>query len=409
MIAALAAQTAAPATTPSSTDAKAPLVNNGEATYFEIEAGGGYSSNPHLSTVNDEGSAFGRISLRAVHSRISTRSTTLLSAYAENVSYTNHHGSQQSVNLFGRHDVAVSEHVRLFGDVSATYQEGGLLDTRVLGLPVVPPLPGGTVIPPILIPPNGDFLSVTGRTYSIGGHVGGTFALSPRDSMTLSSGVDHVVFRTGPTRTHYTTIPVSLAYDRVLSPRTTVGARVVATDTEYNGPASVRVVTPQFTARMQLAPRITLNGAVGVSFARIDNGLTVRHTTGVSGEGDLCGQGEQSYFCAHVAVDEQSATTAGPARSVSGSVNYSQQLGRDQSIQFSVGVTHYSTPTSVIIGRSFSSSNYYRAAVDYSHKFGTRFFGGVDVAARRLTQFGPDPKTDFSASLFLRYRFGDVQ
>ena len=79
------------------------------------------------------------------------------------------------------------EHVRLFGDISATYEEGGQLDTRILGLPVIPPsVPGGTVLPPILIPPSGDFLSVTGREYSLSAHAGGTFALSPRDNASLS-------------------------------------------------------------------------------------------------------------------------------------------------------------------------------------------------------------------------------
>jgi hypothetical protein len=36
-------------------------------------------------------------------------------------------------------------------------------------------------------------------------------------------------------------------------------------------------------------------------------------------------------------------------------------------------------------------------------------FAGLDLAARKLTQTGPDPKTDFNGSLFIRYRFGDVQ
>jgi hypothetical protein len=314
------------------------------------------------------------------------------------------------VNLYGRHNAAVSEHVRLFGDVTATYQEGGQLDTRILGLPVVPPpIPGGTVTPPILILPSGDFLSVTGRTYSFGAHGGGTFALGQHDSLSLSSGVDHVVLHSGLTSTNYTTIPVSLAYDRQLSPRTTVGARVTAQNTEYNGPASFRVITPQATGRVLLAESVSLGGALGVSFARIDDGLTVRHSTGVAADANLCGQGESSYFCARVSADQQTATTAGPARSLSAGIDYSQRLDADQSIQFSLGATHYSTPISVVTGRSFSSASYYRAAMAYSRTFAPRLFGGVNLAARKLTQNGPDPKTDLNASLFIRYRFGDTQ
>jgi hypothetical protein len=410
IVAALAAQTAPASGSPKSTNTAAPVVSSGESNYVDVEAGAGYSSNPNLSVVNDEGSAFGRISLRAVHSRVSARSTTLLSAYAEDVSYTSHHGSQQSINLYGHHDAAVSEHVRLFGDVSATYQEGGQLDTRVLGLPLLPPVtPGGTIVPPILILPSGDFLSVTGREYSFSGHGGGTFALSPRDSLTLSSGIEHVVFHSEIARTSYTTVPVSLAFDRQLSARTTVGARIVAQDTEYDGPSNFRVITPQLTARALLAERITLDGAIGVSFARVDNGVTVRHSTGLAASADLCGQGETSFFCARVAADEQTATTAGPARSLSAGIDYTQRLDADQTVQFSLGATHYSAPTSVVTGQTFSSSTYYRAAGSYSRRVATRLFGGVNLAARKVTQNGPDPKTDLNGSLFVRYRFGDAQ
>ena len=189
IVAALAAQATTPggSSASTSTDTAATKINQGQTTYVDLEAGAGYSSNPQLAIVNDQGSAFGRISLRAVHSRISTRSTTLLSAYADNVSYANHLGSQQSVSFFGRHDAAISEHARLFVDANATYQENGQLDTQVLTLPILPPsVPGGTVTPPILILPGGDFLSVTGREYNFAGHAGGTFTLGPRDSVSLA-------------------------------------------------------------------------------------------------------------------------------------------------------------------------------------------------------------------------------
>ena len=395
--------------TPGSSDATAARGHKGQSTYIELEGGAGYSSNPNLALVNSEGSAFGRISLHAVHSRVSNRSTTLLSAYAENDSYTNGISSQQAVNVTARHDTAVSEHARLFIDGHASYQEGGQLGTRILNLPNVPPLTSGVVEPPILIPPTGDFLSVTGRSYSFGGNVGGTFALSPRDDLSLSAGADHVVFHNGAIRTSYTTIPASLAYDRQLSERTTVGARVTFADTEYAGPAGFRTITPQLTARTSLSPTLSLNGAIGVSFSRINDGLTVRHRTGFAADIARCGQGESNYYCARFGVDEQTATTAGPARTISGGVDYTQRLDADQSISFSLGITRYSSPISVVTGQSFSDSTYYRAASSYSRRFSTRLFGGVNLGVRKLTQSGPDPKADFNASLFIRYRFGDIE
>ena len=61
-----AAQTAAPAGSAASTDtAKASKV--GQSSYVDVEAGAGYSSNPLLSLNSDNGSAYGRVDVHAVH------------------------------------------------------------------------------------------------------------------------------------------------------------------------------------------------------------------------------------------------------------------------------------------------------------------------------------------------------
>ena len=52
---------------------------------------------------------------------------------------------------------------------------------------------------------------------------------------------------------------------------------------------------------------------------------------------------------------------------------------------------------------------YYHAAATYSRRIGDRLFGGLNLAARKLTQSGPDPDTDLNVSLFIRYRLGDKQ
>jgi hypothetical protein len=62
-----------------------------------------------------------------------------------------------------------------------------------------------------------------------------------------------------------------------------------------------------------------------------------------------------------------------------------------------------------VAGRTFSSSSYYRAAAGYTRRISDRWFGGVNLAARKLAQSGPDPQADFNGSLFIRYRFGDVR
>ena len=384
----------------------------GQSTYVDLEGGVGYSTNPQLQAGSHTGGGFGRVSIHAVHTRSSARTTTLVSAYAENLTYTRHYGSQQSLSFFGRHDAAVSEYLRVFGDLSANYQQGGQLDTQILVVPLVPPLvgPPGT---PILLPGGADFLTVRGKEYQFAGHAGAQVSLSPRDDFSVSSGVERTTFHSsissGLGRQSYTTVPVSLAYDRQLSERSTVGARVVAQDTEYDGPASIRTITPQLTGRLSLSPTLSASGAVGVSFTRIDDGIRTRHTTGLSANAGLCSTTASGSLCASADISQETATVAGPSKSISGNVSYSRQLDADSTIAFSLGVDHYSRPISVIGGLPFSHATYYRASAEYSRRIGTRLFAGLDLAARKLTQTGPDPKTDFNGSLFIRYRFGDVQ
>src|SRR4051812_22841288 len=106
IVAALAAQVGAQSGDKSSAVKGESKISSGHTTYVDIEAGAGYSSNPNLATIGDQGAAFGRISLHAVHSRVSARSSTLISAFAENDSYTNGQSSQQSASLNVHHDSA---------------------------------------------------------------------------------------------------------------------------------------------------------------------------------------------------------------------------------------------------------------------------------------------------------------
>src|SRR5213079_3069510 len=112
--------------------------------------------------------------------------------------------------------------------------------------------------------------------------------------------------------------------------------------TNYNGPASFSTVTPQATLRLLLSERLTFDAAAGVSFARVDDGTRTRHSTGADAQASLCQQGESSSFCARGGIRQETATTAGPAKSVFAGVDYSHRLDADSTIQFSLDASHYS-------------------------------------------------------------------
>ena len=91
----------------------------GPSTILDIEGSAGYSSNPQLG-FNSSAQGFGRLSVYAAHSRQGERSTTVLSLYGENATYSGRSGSQQLLRATASHQVAVTEKLRMFGDLSAS-------------------------------------------------------------------------------------------------------------------------------------------------------------------------------------------------------------------------------------------------------------------------------------------------
>jgi len=409
----VASQTGTATPAPSSTDATVPATHLGTSTYVDLEAGAGYSSNPIMKVGGGNSAAYGRISAHVVHTRFTERTTTVFSGFAQGLFYTRHYGAEQSFDVNARHDAAVNESLRLFVDADASYDKGGQLDTQILVIPNVPLLPG-TAVPPTLLTPGSDFLTVTGKSYRLRADGGGTLALSPRDSVALTSGVEHDVLKSGLLDTRYTSIPLSLRYDRAVSARATVGARIIGQFTHYSGDvttgaADVRVITPEASAQVLLSDRLTFNGDLGVSFSTVDDGVRTRHSTGLAGDANLCSASEHSTLCARASIQQQAATAAGPAQSIGVGVDYSLRLAEDDTLQLSVGADHYSNPVILVSGESFNRATYMRAVVNYSRRIGNRWFGGVNLSARKIAQTGPDPDADLGASIFIRYRFGDVR
>ena len=397
--------TPAPSPTPPATTEALDAPQRGVANYVDLEGGVGYSINPRINGGGSDGAGFGRLSVTGVHARSSVRSTTILSGLAQTYFYTRG-GSQQSFRLTASHNTRPNENLTLFGDAGVSYDKGGRLDTSLSGLPGAPFQSG--LNPPALLPLGGDFLSIGGRTFRVSSNVGAQWSMSTRDFLNASSGLEYVKFD-GSVDSHYVSVPVSIGWDRQLSTRTTVGGRVSARYTDYGGPGDFRSISPALTFQTALSANVSLVGNIGVSFAETDDGTTTSHSTGLTANISACSRGDRESFCGRASIDQQAATVAGPARTIDVGVDYSRQLGPDDSIRLSVNATRFSSPVIFTTFPSFSRSSYVRGAADYSRRIGDRLFGGVNVSARKVTRNGPDPRADFSGSLFIRYRLGDLQ
>ncbi len=380
----------------------------GVSTIVDLEGSLGFSSNPQLQS-DGSGQAFGRVSIYAAHARQSVRSSTVLSAYGENTTYSGRSGSQQLFRAAASHQRAVTEKLRIFGDISASLDRGGQLGNRFIGSPNAPIPTVPDVIP--TTPDISDDLSlIGGRTYRLAGQVGAQLALSPRDSLTFSSGAERTIFRGLQSDNDFVGLFGSVGWNRLLNERASAGAKVDVRHSDYSRGRSSRQIIPQLTGRLQISERLELSGAAGVSFAQNDDGFDTENSVGLTFNGSICGRGEVQSYCAQLARNHQSDTIAGPSVSQSFDLSYSRRIDQNQSIQLTAGASRqnqrFNESTELTpIGRQ----TYLRAAANYTRNIGPRWLTGANVAARSLRRDGSDPKPDLSASLFVRWRVGDLR
>ena len=89
-----------------------------------------------------------------------------------------------------------------------------------------------------------------------------------------------------------------------------------------------------------------------------------------------------------------------------GSLTYFRKLTAKDTLQASLSATRYSS--SGFNNGSRLSTTYVSGVVGYDRKIGDRLATGVSGGVRKLFQVGPDHDLDLNASVYLRYRLGDL-
>lgn len=403
-----AAQETAPTDSSSTTASgfNAPTApNRTNLTYLDLTAGVGYSTNPFFEFNGSNGSAFGRASARGVHSWGNDRGRTSITGFVEGTTYFNDYGVKSIFQVTGDTQQKLSETVTAFGSLGFSGDLSGQLGNRFLYTPgqIIVPDPS---LPPTPIPVQDPTLfSFTGRQYQLYGQAGASIRTSLRSSVTVSGGAQHL-FYTDKLLDDYTTVFGTAAYSHQLSQRTSIGVSVGAHHTNYNRSSdSATIVNAAVTARLLLSESWDANGSLGVSFSSFDRLTGNGHSTNLSFDGSVCHTSPTERFCGRVAryMESQSQNSLVTTNSIG--VNWFKILDDKQSVQLAANYIHYSSDFRILTDLK---SNYFNLAGSYSRKIGNRLSGGVDLSVRKLAQTGPDPDVDFSGSLFVRYRLGDL-
>ena len=379
--------------------------------FADLQAGIGYSSNPHL-LLNSSSSVFGRLSAYGDHTWRSGVGHTSLTAFVENTTYVNNYGSKQIFDLGAFTRQAVSSNVTVFGRLGFSGDFAGQLANRIYYVPGGPPVtdPGE---PP---PPTSDYqdlLGLAGRQYRVQGEAGASIHTDPKGTLSLNAGAEHFWFSGSRAASDYTIYFGTVGYDRIVSEHTTLGGQLTLQHQDFASGRSANIFNPALRLHSQFSETITADLAVGALV--IDENGNGRTSTSVSPSfsGRICSTTANSRFCFHAAHDAQSQLTAGlvnsggrPTVSTVVGASYYRHLSRDDTIQASF-VGHHQRTVDNILGQNFTST-YLTGIVGYDHKIGQRLSIGLTAGARKLYQPGPDPSMDLNGMVSVRYRVGDL-
>lgn len=387
-------------TTPGS-EAPAP---RSSADYIDITAGVGYATNPFLRIGDSQGSAFGRLSARGVHAWSGPRHYTSISGFIEGSTYFNDYGVESIFSVEGQTQQKVSERVTVFGTAGFSGDISGQLSNRFFYTPEMPEVPDPTLPPPTVEDP--DLFAFAGRQYRIYGQAGASIRTSARSNLSLSGGAQRIFYSGSGGLEDYTTIFGNGSYNYSLSERTTIGVSVNASNTNYdNSSDSTTIINPAFTVRTLLSEYWELSGGIGVSFSDLDRQGDSVSSTSLSLFGTACRTTRDERLCGRLSRYTQAASSSSLVTTTSAGADWFKRLDEDSTIQLSASYAHYVSENDVL---DDFKTNYFSFASSYSRRLNPRLSAGADAGVRVLRNPGPDPDTDLSGSLFLRYRLGDL-
>lgn len=396
--------------------------NSATRSTVDLTVGAGASTNPGL-TVGGRGSAFGRVSALATQQWLSERTTTTLTAFGENTTYLSGYGSKQIFDLRARSAHIVSPSLTIFGDVGFEGDFAGQLSNRFINAAPDPAV-GNPAQPDPVIVDDPTLIGFGGRQYRLSGDAGLSLRTSARDSLSASVGAQRNIGTGRLKGANFSSYFGSLSFDHIFNERTSAGGRVSFQYQDYDQGGSAQVVNPVVTASHRFSSQVQGSASAGLLFLNRhiptgSSGTTI-DPTGSSGTTinpsfsfNLCKTGETDRLCGRASRDARNSlgvgfgpNSGGLVVSTSGGVDYSRRLDAKQTFQLSLAAVRYSRRLASGDNRG---TTYLTFLTGYDRKIRQRIAVGVTAGARRLFQSGTDPKTDFTANGYLRYRLGDIE
>ncbi len=392
----------------------------------------GYSNNPFAETNGDSASTYVAADIVPQLTLQTNRSTFTINGDAHVVQYLSHYPTTDSYRVGLGYRGRPSAHLTTFLRLDLASEVLGSDDNVGLGGTLGTGLATGTttgtatgsagdaasttgaassanqVSPSVVSGPLVSDIGLLGsrdRRRSLYATGGLSAAVTARDNLSVSAFADLARYRRFGDVSNYDGYGGTLGYSRQVSARFQLGLQGSASRYDYRGPqGDTDVYSIQATGSGRVNKYWLVDGALGVSFTDRTTGGS-DHRTSLSGNLNMCRQGERGTFCAAVSRQARATGLNGAQFVTSAGVDYDYRLS--QRARLSLDATY--VQEGGLSSLNGVEDKYLRLSATYDRQIFQRLHGTVSARYRDIFGGGPGRASDYGGQLGLSYHFGDLR
>ncbi|MBB5686623.1 hypothetical protein [Sphingobium boeckii] len=373
----------------------------------DVSAGINTSTNPYLFDGGDTSSVSATVSVSPTVTVKDEAGEFRLTGSLQHEEFFNRYPSAQNYALNAGYDRRLSSELSF--SAGAGFRSSVSNANQLLNDPL-----GGGIIDPTL-PPVLEDITLNGlrqRQTSFQTRAGFALRTSALDQFTLDySGA----FTRYPSNSNflndYDFFGQTLAYSRTLNSRTSVGASVGVSRSNYRGISQGDgiIISPQLTASTKLAARWSLSGSIGTSITRT-NTLTRKITaTTLAGSLSACRAGERSNLCLTGSRAATPTAFGGIRAQTAMGASYSYRVDEKSDISASANYSMASEPLfdTTVPGQTGRSVDFVSTSVTINRKINQRLSGFISGGYSESFEKLLNQRANFQVSAGIRLLIGD--